>query len=142
MGFFRDEEHLYRCLGGLFEKVRRDPAIGPKLAAAGLVIRFLYEEPNGQITIDVKNPPDSSDTFFTTFYGKSDLEPDVLMTMKADIGHRFWLGKINLVAALTRRQIVAKGPIPKILKLLPAIQPTYAMYPEILKELGEDKILL
>ncbi|MBI3893210.1 MAG: SCP2 sterol-binding domain-containing protein [Candidatus Wallbacteria bacterium] len=141
MTFFQDEKHLYKCLGGLFEKVRRDAMIGPKLATAALVIRFLYEEPEGQITIDLKTPPGDG-TFFSTFYGKNDLEADVVMSMKADVGHRFWFGKVNLVAALTRRQIVAKGPIPKILKLLPAIQPTYAMYPEILKELGEDKILL
>ena len=48
--------------------------------------------------------------------------PDVEMTMKADIAHQFWHGKINLMAALARRQIIAKGPIPKILKLLPAVE--------------------
>jgi len=28
--------------------------------------------------------------------------------------------------------MVARGPVPKILKLLPAIKPTYTMYPEYL----------
>ena len=44
--------------------------------------------------------------------------------------------QVNLMAALTRKQMVSKGPIPKILKLLPAIKPTYAMYPEYLDENG------
>jgi len=56
--------------------------------------------------------------------------------MKADIAHKFWFGKVNLTMALTRRQMVAKGPIPKILKLLPAIKPSYAMYPKYLDENG------
>lgn len=141
MAFFKDEQHLYKCLGALFEKVRADQLLGPRLGSADLIIRFVYEEPAGQITIDLKSPPEPG-TYFTTHYGECPLEPEVLMTMKADIGHRFWFGKINLVAALTRRQIVAKGPIPKILKLLPAIQPAYALYPDVLRSIGEEKILL
>jgi hypothetical protein len=43
---------------------------------------------------------------------------------------------VNLMAALTRKQMVAKGPIPKILKLLPAIKPSYAMYPKYLDDNG------
>jgi hypothetical protein len=59
--------------------------------------------------------------------------------MSADIAHKFWFGKVNLMAALTRKQMVAKGPIPKILKLLPAIKPTYEMYPKYLVESGYEK---
>ncbi|MDX1386052.1 MAG: hypothetical protein R3257_00575, partial [bacterium] len=64
------------------------------------------------------------------------------MTMKADVAHRFWFGKVNLIAALTRREMVAKGPIPKILKLLPAIKPAYSLYPEYLKEKGCENLLI
>jgi len=45
-------------------------------------------------------------------------------------------------AALARRQIVAKGPIPKILKLLPAVEPMYQMYPNILHEIGRDDLII
>jgi len=39
------------------------------------------------------------------------------------------------------RDIVAKGPIPTIMKLLPIIKNSYAMYEEYLKEIGKaDKI--
>jgi len=63
------------------------------------------------------------------------------MTMKADVAHRFWLGRVNLLTAITRRQIVAKGPIPKILKLLPAIQPAYQKYAEYLHEIGRPDLV-
>ena len=42
----------------------------------------------------------------------------------------------NLVIALARREMVAKGPIPKILKLLPVIKPAYELYPKYLSEKG------
>jgi len=55
------------------------------------------------------------------------------MFMNADVAHKFWLGEINLVMAVARRQMVVKGPIPRILKLLPVIRPAYSMYKEYLK---------
>jgi hypothetical protein len=58
------------------------------------------------------------------------------MSMAADTAHKFWFGKVNLTIALTRKEIVAKGPIPKVLKLLPAIKPAYTMYPKYLDENG------
>jgi hypothetical protein len=46
------------------------------------------------------------------------------------------------MAALARRQIIAKGPIPKILKLLPAVEPMYQMYPQILHALERDDLII
>ena len=64
------------------------------------------------------------------------------MTMKADVSHAFWHGRVNLVAALAKKQIIATGPIPKILKLLPAIQPLYHTYPAMLNEKGFGALVL
>ena len=141
MGVFKDAAALYECLGALFETVSHDPVLGPKLGGTGLIIRFVYSEPDAQITVDTKSPPADKDRYFTIYHGANDLKPEVLMTMKADIGHTFWLGKVNLIFALARRQIVAEGPIPKILKLLPIISPTYKLYPEILKKIGKADLI-
>ena len=140
MGVFKDAEALYECLGTLFSTVAQDPVLGPKLAGSGLVIRFVYSDPDAQITVDTKNPPPAGQ-FFTIHLGACDLKPEVLMTMKADVCHTFWLGKVNLLFALARRQIVAEGPIPKILKLLPIISPAYKLYPEILKKIGKQDLI-
>jgi hypothetical protein len=64
------------------------------------------------------------------------------MSMKADVAHAFWHGKVNLVSALAKKDIVATGPIPKILKLLPAVQPLYKVYPALLKEKGYGNLIL
>ena len=64
------------------------------------------------------------------------------MTMKADFAHYFWHGKANLLQALTRREVVAKGNIPKVLKLLPILEPAYQLYPQFLSEKGYAKIVV
>jgi hypothetical protein len=75
-------------------------------------------------------------------HGPCGLKPDVKMSMKADVSHAFWHGKVNLISALSRKEIVAEGPIPKILKLLPAVQPLYKTYPVLLKEKGYGNMVL
>lgn len=136
---FQDASQVYECIGGLMMSARTHPEMGPKVRASNLVIRFVYSDPDSQITIDAKNS--GEDHFFEVCFGENNLKPDVLMTMKADIAHQFWFGKVNLTAALTRGQMTAKGPIQAILKLLPAIKPAYAMYPEHLRSIGRGELV-
>ena len=60
--------------------------------------------------------------------GDTDLEPEVVMSMEADTAHRFWLGKVNVTVALARGQMKAKGPVAKILKLVPLTKPIFPRY--------------
>ncbi len=64
------------------------------------------------------------------------------MTMDADFAHKFWHGKANLVTSLTRRLVVAKGNVPKTVKLLPILKPAYNLYPEYLKKRGFDDLII
>jgi hypothetical protein len=141
MAIFKDAAELYQCIGGFFKEATKDPDMAPKIAASGLVIRFNYSDPTSTITVDAKNPP-AAGQFFNIFEGPNELKPDVDMTMTADIAHRFWHGKINLVQALAKGEMKAQGPIPAILKLLPAIKPAYTLYPAFLRKIGQgDKVV-
>lgn len=143
MAVFRDYADLLSCMGHLYDVSKRDSRIAPKIKASNLVIQFRYDDPHAVVTINAAAPPSQVGDYFDVIWGDtSELKPDVEMTMKADIAHQFWHGKINLMAALARRQIVAKGPIPKILKLLPAVEPMYEMYPSILHEIGRDDLII
>ena len=64
------------------------------------------------------------------------------MSMNADFAHKFWHGKANLVTALTRRQVQAKGNVPKTLKLLPILNPAYDLYPKFLREKGLEHLVM
>jgi len=130
MGVFENSEKFEKVLGGFFRQVSDTPSVADKLLASNLIIRFTYTDPDVVIVVDC-----SGDTVDVR-PGDTESKAEVEMLMSADTAHKFWFGKVNLMAALTRKQMVAKGPIPKILRLLPAIKPTYAMYPKYLDENG------
>jgi len=140
MGMFSSDKELYDIMGTFMQGASTHPEMGPKIRDSRIVIRFEYSDPEATITVDAKNPDD--DKYFRVLFGPSDLKADVVMTMSADIAHRFWLGKVNLTAALTRGQMKAVGPISQIMKLLPAIKPAYSIYPEHLKALGRADLIL
>src|SRR5215207_1697090 len=143
MAAFKNQDEMLHVLGALYDQAKRDSRIAPKIRDSRLVIRFRYEEPHGIVTINAAAPPTQEGAYFDVVWGDHPgLRPDIEMSMKADVAHLFWHGKVNLMAALTRRQIVARGPIPKILKLLPAVEPMYEMYPNILHEIGRDDLII
>ncbi len=127
---FKDAKMLYEVLVAFYELLKNHPEIGPKLAQSNLCVQFRYKNPSAVITIDATGDD------LKIIPGRFDGQPDVVLTMKADFAHAFWHGKANLVSALTRRQVTAKGNVPKIIKLLPILQPSYALYPKFLADKG------
>jgi len=130
MPTFESPEKFIEVVGGFFNLMADTPLIADKMLDAGIIVRFTYTDPDVVILIDcsgdrVQVKPQDKET-----------EALVELTMNCDLAHKFWFGKVNLTMALTRRKIKAKGPIPKILKLLPAIKPAYTMYPEYLENNG------
>ncbi len=142
MGVFRNSDHFYECVGELMDRAKKDPQVGPKIAKSGIIIQFHYTDPEAVTTINAKDKPTQPGAFIDVIHGPCNLKPDVVMTMKADVSHAFWHGKVNLVAALAKKEIIATGPIPKILKLLPAVQPLYKQYPALLREKGYTLMVL
>ena len=135
MAYFTDAEEVYRWLGGLFEALAADPELWPSLAAADLVVQYRYRRPEAQITMRLApGEPLRLDL------GPSDLEADVVMTMDADVAHRFWLGKVNVPVALARGQMRARGPVAKLLRLLPVVRPAFPRYQRLLEEGGRPDL--
>ncbi|MBI2092860.1 MAG: hypothetical protein HYY43_01960 [Deltaproteobacteria bacterium] len=122
MPHFKSSEELKKILGGFFNILVSDEKIGTKLKESKLIIKFNYRHPDLSITVNcaLPNAPIT--------YNDSETKPEVEMFMDADTAHKFWLGEVNLVMAIARRQMAVKGPIPRILKLLPVIKPAYKMY--------------
>lgn len=127
---FQNADMLYDILIEFYELLKASPEIGPKLAQSDLCVQFRYTNPSAVITIDATGDD------IKILKGEFDGRPEVTLTMKADFAHKFWHGKANLVTALTRRQVAAKGNVPKTIKLLPILKPSYALYPKFLVEKG------
>jgi hypothetical protein len=122
MTVFENTEKMYTILGELFETLLADPSAGPKFVASKISIKFNINDPSGNIWLTDEGK---------VICGEADFKPTIEMTLDGDTCHLFWLQKISLPIALAKGKIKAKGPMPKVLKLLPMLKPAYAAYPAI-----------
>jgi len=135
VGYFKDADEVYATLGRLFEDVSNDDELAPKFRRANTIVRYEYTEPDSVITVRLQEgEPGDVDL------GDSEMEPEVTMTMAADTAHRFWLGQVNVTVALARGEIKAKGPVAKILKLVPLTKPIFPRYKAQLEGQGRSDL--
>jgi putative sterol carrier protein len=135
MGMFRDAQDVYDCIGKIFVEAIADPEIGPRTKEAGLTIRFNFSDPASTIYVDFAQGE--------VLFGDDvpDTVPAIRMEMKADDANKFWLGKLNLVMAMARGQVKAKGSVPEMLKMLPLAKPLYARYEAALQANGRYELI-
>ncbi len=136
MPYFKDADEVYAYIGKLFQDLAEDEEMSPKFQKADTIVQYRYREPESIITVSLReDDPGRVD------FGETQLEPEVVMTMDADTAHRFWLGKVNVTVALARGQMKAKGPVAKILKLVPLTKPIFPRYRAILEKSGRQDLL-
>ena len=136
MAYFGDAQEVYDFIGRLFVEVVADAELGPKFQRADTIVRYRFSDPDAQVTVKIRAAEETR-----VDLGDSDLEPEVEMTMAADTAHRFWLGKVNVTVALARGQIKAKGPVAKVLKLVPLAKPAFPRYRAMIEDAGREDLL-
>jgi len=133
--YFKDEQEVYDHLGRLFLDLLADQELAPKFRTANTIVQYRYHNPDSQITVRLIEAEEGQ-----VDLGPTRLEPEVVMTMDADIAHRFWLGKVNVTVALARGQMKAKGPVAKILRLVPLTKPVFPRYRAQLEAAGRSDL--
>jgi putative sterol carrier protein len=136
MAYFKDADEVYATIGKLFRDLKDDGELAPKFRKANTIVQYQYREPESRITVKLIEGEDGQVDF-----GDTVLEPEVIMTMDADTAHRFWLGQVNVTVALARGQMKARGPVAKILKLVPLVKPVFPRYRKQLEEAGRRDLL-
>lgn len=142
MSVFKNTDQFYDTVGALMDRAKLDPEIGKKIAKSGVIIQFRYTDPDAITTVNAKDPPTQKGAFVDVIHGATELKPDIVMTMKADTAHAFWHGKVNLVSALGKKEILLQGSQLKVLQLLPAVTPLYKIYPVLLREKGYSDLII
>jgi putative sterol carrier protein len=136
MAYFKDDAEVYQYIGRLFEELAEDDELAPKFRRANTIVQYQYRNPESRITVKLREGEDGQ-----VDCGETSMEPEVVMTMDADTAHRFWLGKVNVTVALARGQMRAKGPVAKILKLVPLVKPVFPRYRKMLADGGRNDLL-
>ncbi len=134
MPVFETADELYTCIGGLFERMKSQVQVQEELASLNLIVRFNHTEPTSSITLTTHEGKSA------IHYGECEEKPDVELAMTGDIAHHFWLGEVNVMGAITKRQIVPTGSLSKIMALTPLIKAGIKIYPQHYQEcLGKDR---
>jgi hypothetical protein len=135
MPYFKDAEDVYAHLGRLFEDIIADEELGQRFKGADTIIQIRMRRPDSQVTVKALEEED-----LVVDFGVTELRPEVVLAMDADTAHRFWLGKVNVTVALARGQISARGPVAKILKLVPLVDPVRGRYESRLQDAGREDL--
>jgi len=136
LAYFKDAQEVYDIIGTLFVDIAADEELAPKFRKANTIVQYAYREPESTITVRLQEgQPGDVD------FGETEMEPEVTMAMEADTAHRFWLGQVNVTVALARGQIKAKGPVAKILKLVPLTKPIFPRYKAQLEAQGRQDLI-
>lgn len=131
MSFFKDATELDEYIGDVFRDAGEHPESGPKLRAANIVMRVLYTDPEAEMTIAFRED-------YQVIAGPTEVKPDITLLMRGDTADQFWRGEYNLAVGLAKGQVKAKGPVNKILKLVPLTKPLFPLYREkVAKKDGE-----
>jgi len=127
MGYYTNAEEIYKYLGGVF-RAANDTEVGAKLKSADIDLQIYYTDPDAAMTVHLREPA------IEVAEGADDGEADVKLYMPADIGNKFWRGEYNLGVGLAKGQVKAKGPVNKILKLVPLTKPLFPVYRDLVAE--------
>jgi putative sterol carrier protein len=135
MPTFNSSEELYEIFVGFMREMAADPVLGPRFRASKTSFRVNYTDPDASILVDCTTDP------LDIVERAYDRQAEVDMTMTAEDGHRFWTGQLKIAQALARKKIKVTGKLPKMMGLLPPMQPAFARYRAYLEATGHaDKL--
>ncbi|WJR32689.1 SCP2 sterol-binding domain-containing protein [Mycobacteroides immunogenum] len=129
MGYFADSQEVYRYIGQAFRLAQEDAQAGPKLRAANVKVRLDFTDPQATLNVRFAEPE------IQVIEGGNDAEqPDILLRMSADNADKFWRGEYNAALGLAKGEVKARGPVSKVLRLLPLAKPVFPLYRTLVAE--------
>lgn len=133
---YKDREDFVEIMSALWSAIFENPEIRGSVEQESLIVKFRFTDLDCELFIDLKSDP-------ARFYwdpGK-DAPFDVEMIQDSGVSHKFWMQTLNVPLAIGTRKVVAKGSVQKALRLIPALKPAFAMYPQVLRDLGREELL-
>jgi putative sterol carrier protein len=135
MAFFASDIEVYEHLGRLLQDVAADEELGRPFARADTVVQYQLRRPDAVLTVGVAEGEERR-----VDLGETSLRPEVILRMDADVAHRFWLGRLNPAVALARGEMTARGPVAKVLELLPLGTGIFERYRSQLEAAGHEAL--
>ena len=117
MAIFETSDQLYSYISELFEEIATLPEAQDALKSLTLNVQFNYSAPDCEMTLTAANGE------YSIARGTcDDTTPDVELTMTGDVAYKFWTGELNIMRAITTREIGVIGSLGKVMRLAPLIK--------------------
>ena len=137
---FESKEQFIEIFNNFWAKATQEVEVMEKMAKSQVVVRFDIEDPEIHMTINFRDPGPNGE--IGTLLFDSDVEPEIAVWSKSDTTNKFWQDKMSTTVAMAKGQVKLEGSVTKALGLLNKIKPLYKIYPEVLKEMGLDHMIL
>jgi putative sterol carrier protein len=115
MAHYETDAEVYDQLGGILTNLVYNAARREQLHQADAVVQFAFRHPDATVTLDVRANKQAR-----VDLGDTKLRADVILAMDADTGRAILHGELNPTLALARGEVRTKGPVGKVLRLVPA----------------------
>ena len=102
-----------------------------------MAVGFQFSDPQLEVVVDGRG--DAVEVRFGP--SSSEKAPDVSFSMAGETIHKFWTGELNIVAAMTRGEISARGNLIRALYLTPTMPLLQAVYRDLWLEREKVKAL-
>ena len=146
MSLFRSKKEFRGVFDRLFDALSTDPEIGPKLRARKTPQRFVFSDMDLILNVrdaDDKRAGKGQNLFWIWGDADRDWDPDVSMTMTADVANRYFQGKENVPLSIARKIIhIETGHLIKVLELLPIVAPFHKKWVALLKAEGRSHLVV
>lgn len=137
MPLFKDADDVYANLGLFMRQLAVDPEMTQALQRVDTTFQLRLRNPDSVLTM--RTPGEGQEA--QVDLGDTTLHPEVILQTDADTAHRFWLGQVNAAVALAQGDIRTRGPIAKILGLVPLVKPGFTRYRSQLEAAGREDLL-
>jgi putative sterol carrier protein len=140
MPYYENSEQLKDVFANFWPRAKKQDEVHEKLAKSGIIVRFDIEQPEVHVTINFQE--EGEDGKLGTLSFDSDVEPEIAVWSTSETTNKFWQGKLNTTIAMAKGDVKLDGSIAKALGLLSKIKPLFKIYPEVLKDMGLDHMVL
>jgi len=114
MAHYETDAEVYDQLGGILTNLVYNAARREQLHQADAVVQFAFRHPDATVTLDVRANKQAR-----VDLGDTKLRADVVLAMDADTGRAILHGELSPTLALARGDVRTKGPVGKVLRVVP-----------------------
>lgn len=136
---FTTADDVHDSLGRLMEELATDQDVGLRLSRLDTVVQLRYRKPDTKVTLIAREGDAPAVHLGDVPQGTPN--PELILTLDADVGHLLWLGRQNVAIGIARGTIQAKGDTRKVIELLELSSAIAPHYEQLLRATGREALL-